>query len=30
MSVTINHRQEVADGLSSGTDIFDLEWPWTA
>jgi len=30
MSVTINHYQEVAYGLSIGTDIRDLEWPWTA
>jgi len=30
MSVTIYHKQKVAYGLSIGTDIGDLEWPWTA
>jgi len=29
MSVTINHQYEVAYGLSIGTDLNDLEWPWT-
>jgi len=28
MSVTISHY-EVACGVSIGTDIGDLEWPWT-
>jgi len=31
MSVTINHYlKEVAYWLSIGTDLDDLEWPWTA
>jgi len=30
MSVTINHLQKVAYGLSIGTDIGDLERHWTA
>jgi len=30
MSVTINHQQEVAYGLSFAAHIGDLEWPWTA
>jgi len=28
MSVTINHQQEVAYGLSIGADLDNLEWPW--
>jgi len=30
MPVTINHQKEVAYGLSIGTDLYDLKWPWTA
>jgi len=30
MSVSINHKLEVEYGLSIGTDISDLEWPWAA
>jgi len=29
MSVAINQKKEVAYGLSIGTDLDDLEWPWT-
>jgi len=29
MLVTINHYYEVAYGLSIGTGMGDLEWPWT-
>jgi len=29
MSVSINYCWEVAFELSIGTDIDDLEWPWT-
>ena len=28
--VSINHSQEVVYELSIGTQIGDLEWPWTA
>jgi len=30
MPVSINRQQKVAQGLSIGADIGDLEWPWTA
>jgi len=29
MLLTINHKEEIAYGLSIGTDLDDLEWPWT-
>jgi len=28
MSIAINHYA-IAHGLSIGTDLDDLEWPWT-
>jgi len=28
--LVFNHWQEVAHRLSIGTDLGDLEWPWTA